>query len=214
MKALDRLDLAKNTIVILSSDNGPILFDGYYDRSVEDLNGHQPTAGLRGWKYLTYEGGCRVPFIARWPQQVKPRVSDQMISLVDCYATLAKIVGQKIPAHTAPDSLDLSVVLLGKTKKNVRDHTVLHGIGGLALRQGNWKYIPATAGAGGMGNGANAADARFAAANIPEPLLFDLANDPNETTNVIAQYPDKEKRLAKLLEAIQSKSAKLTKTKN
>lgn len=208
MKTLDRLNLAKNTIVIFSSDNGPILFDGYYDRSVEDLNGHQPTAGLRGWKYLTFEGGCRVPFIARWPQQIKPRVSDQLFSLVDIYATLAKIVGQKIPAHTAPDSLDLSAVLLGKTKKNVRDNTVLHGIGGLALRQGDWKYIPATAGAGGMGSGANAADERFAAAIIPEPLLFDLATDPNETTNVIAQHPKKANELAKQLETIKGASAK------
>jgi arylsulfatase A-like enzyme len=89
MQTLDRLDLAKNTIVFFSSVNGPIRFDGYYDRSVEDLNGHQPAAGLRGWKYLTFEGGCRVPFIARWPQQTEPRVSDQLISLVDGYATPA-----------------------------------------------------------------------------------------------------------------------------
>ena len=213
MKALDRLDLAKNTLVIFSSDNGPILFDGYYDRSVEDLNGHQPTAGLRGWKYLVFEGGCRVPFIARWPQQIKPRVSDQLISLVDCYATLAKIVGQKIPANTAPDSLDLSSVLLGKTKKNVRDHTVLHGIGGLAIRQGDWKYIPANAGPWGMGSGANATDARFAAAKIPEPLLFDLATDPSETTNVIAKHPEKAKKLARQLESIRETTAKPAKAK-
>ena len=213
MKALDRLNLATNTIVIFSSDNGPILFDGYYDRSVEDLNGHQPTAGLRGWKYLTFEGGCRVPFIARWPQQIKPRVSDQLFGLVDIYATLAKMVGQKIPAHTAPDSLDLSAVLLGKTKKNVRDHTVLHGIAGLALRQGDWKYIPATTSAGGMGSGANAADERFAAANIPEPLLFDLATDPSETTNVIAKHPEKAKRLARQLETIREAPAKPAKAK-
>jgi arylsulfatase A-like enzyme len=208
MKTLDRLGLAKSTIVIFTSDNGPILFDGYYDRSVEDLNGHQPTAGLRGWKYLTFEGGCRVPFIARWPQQIQPRVSDQLFSLVDIYATLAKIVGQRIPTHTAPDSLDLSAVLLGKTKKNIRDNTVLHGIGGLGLRQGDWKYIPATAGAGGMGSGANAADERFAAANIPEPLLFNLATDPNETTNLIAHHPEKAKELARQLDAIKGTSAK------
>jgi arylsulfatase A-like enzyme len=208
LKTLDRLDLANNTIVILSSDNGPILFDGYYDRSVEDVNGHQPTAGLRGWKYLTFEGGCRVPFLARWPQQIKPRVSDQLFSLVDLYATLAKIVGQKVPAHTAPDSLDLSAVLLGKTNANVRDHTVLHGIGGLALRQGHWKYIPATAGAAGMGSGANAADERFAAVNIPQPLLFDLAQDPNETTNVIALHPEKATELARQLETIKGASVR------
>ena len=205
MKTLDRLDLAANTLVIFSSDNGPILFDGYYDRSVEDLNGHQPTAGLRGWKYLTFEGGCRVPFIVRWPQHIKPRISDQFFSLMDIYATVARLTGQKLSPDAAPDSLDLSAVLLGKTKKNVRDHTVLHGIGGLALRLGDWKYIPANQGAWGMGSGANAADARFAAATIPEPLLFNLAKDPNETTNVTAQYPKKASELAEQLKAISSK---------
>jgi arylsulfatase A-like enzyme len=204
MKTLDRLDLAKNTIIIFSSDNGPILFDGYYDRSVEDLNGHQPAGGLRGSKYLVFEGGCRVPFIARWPGQIKPRVSDQMISLVDCYATLAKIVGKDFPASVAPDSLDLSAVLLGTTKKNLRDHTVLHGIGGLALRKGDWKYIPASAGAGGMGSGANAEDERFAAATIPNPMLFNLAADPNEKENIIEKNPEKAAELAKELETIKS----------
>jgi len=207
MKTLDRLHLADNTIFIFSSDNGAILFDGYYDRSEEDLNGHQPNGALRGWKYLTYEGGCRVPLIARWPKQIKPRVSQQLFSLVDMYATLAKIVGQEIPAFTAPDSLDLSTVLLGKTSKNLRDSTVLHGIGGLALRQGDWKYIPATKkmAPGGMGSGANAADPRFAAANVPEPLLFNLATDPNETKNVITSHPREAAELAEELKAIVAK---------
>lgn len=206
MKALDRLNLAANTLVIFSSDNGPILFDGYYDRSVEDLNGHQPTAGLRGWKYLTFEGGCRVPFIARWPQRIKPRISDQFFSLVDIYATVAALTGQNLPPNAAPDSLDLSAVLLGTTSENLRDHTVLHGIGGLALRQGDWKFIPATAGAAGMGSGANAGDARFAAAAIPEPLLFNLGDDPNELTDVFVKYPDKAAEMAEQLKAISTRS--------
>jgi arylsulfatase A-like enzyme len=217
MKALDRLKIANNTLVIFSSDNGPILFDGYFDRSEEDLNGHQPTGGLRGWKYLTYEGGCRVPLIARWPKQIKPRVSEQLFSLVDVYATLASIVGQVISADTAPDSLDMSNVLLGKTSKNLRSSSVLHGIGGLALRQGDWKYIPATEKVkpGGMGSGANAADPRFAAANIPEPLLFNLATDPNETKNVITSHPKKAAELEKELKAIvaQGEGTKKTKAK-
>jgi arylsulfatase A-like enzyme len=192
MKALEQHGLATNTLVFLTSDNGAILFDGYYDRSVEDLNGHNPQAGLRGWKYLVFEGGCRVPLIARWPDGITPRVSNQMFSLVDFLATLASITGQKVPKATAPDSLDLSQVLLGKTEKNVRDTTVLHGVSDmLALRQGDWKYIPANAKGhgGGMGNGADPSQARFAASKIPEPLLFNLATDPNETTNVIKQNP-------------------------
>jgi len=101
----------------------------------------------------------------------------------------------------------LAALLLGKTKKNVRDNTVLHGIGGLALRQADWKYIPATAGAGGMGSGANAADARFAAANIPEPLLFNLATDSYEQNNLFAKHPEKARELAKQLETIIAKGA-------
>lgn len=204
-QALDRLHLATNTLVILTSDNGAILFDGYYDHSVEDLNGHQPTGGLRGWKYLVFEGGCRVPLIARWPEQIKPRVTDQMFNLVDCLATFAGIVGQKIPGKIAPDSLDLSAVLLGKTTNNIRDNTVLHGVSDtLALRQGDWKYIPAnTKGkATGMGKGADPSEARFTANRISEPLLFNLANDPDEKTNVFAQYPKQAAELQKRLVAI------------
>ena len=205
MKTLDRLGLTKNTLIILTSDNGPILFDGYYDRSVEDLNGHSPTGGLRGWKYQTFEGGCRVPFIASWPAQIKPRVSDQVINLVDCFATFAKIVGKEIPADAAKDSVDLSTVLFGKTTENIRDHTVLHGIGGtLAIRQGDWKYFPATAkgAVGGTGSGSDASDPRFAAAIIPEPLLFNLATDPGEKNNIIAQHPEKAEELAARLKSI------------
>jgi arylsulfatase A-like enzyme len=211
MKALDRLRLATNTLVILTSDNGAILFDGYFDRSVQDLNGHDPAGGLRGWKYLVFEGGCRVPLIARWPAGIQPRVSDQMFNLVDFLATLAAITGQKVPNSTAPDSLDLSEVLLGKTEKNLRDNTVLHGISDtLALRAGDWKYIPANAKgkAEGMGNGANPLDARFKANHVTEPLLFNLALDPDEKTNVIAQYPQRAAELRKQLEAIKGQALK------
>jgi arylsulfatase A-like enzyme len=117
---------------------------------------------------------------------------------------LAKIVGKDFPASVAPDSLDLSAVLLGTTKKNLRIHTVLHGIGGLALRKGDWKYIPASSGAGGMGSGANAEDERFAAATIPNPMLFNLAADPNEKENIIEKNPEKAAELAEELETIKS----------
>ncbi len=205
MQALKRLNLETNTLVILSSDNGAILFDGYYDHSFEDLNGHQPTGGLRGWKYLVFEGGCRVPLITRWPARIKPGVSGQMFNLVDLMATLAGIVGQTVPPKVAPDSLDLSPVLLEQTTNQLRHNTVLHGISDtLALRVGDWKYIPANAKAksGGMGKGANPDDPRFAASHVTQPLLFNLANDPDEKTNVIAQHPEKAAALQQQLETI------------
>ena len=207
MKTLKRLNLETNTLVILSSDNGAILFDGYYDHSFEDLNGHKPTGGLRGWKYLVFEGGCRVPFIARWPAQIKPHVSDQKVSLVDLLATFAGMTGQNISKSVAPDSLDLSPVLLGTTTNQLRDNTVLHGISDtLALRLGDWKLIPANASAktGGMGKGADAADSRFAANHITKPMLFNLATDPNEKTNLFAQFPEKAVELEKRLAAIKN----------
>ena len=130
-----------------------------------------------------------------------------MFNLVDCLATFAGLVGQKIPEKVAPDSLDLSAVLLGKTTNNLRDHTVLHGVSDtLALRQGDWKYIPANAKskAGGMGKGANPADARFNANRIAEPLLFNLANDPEEQTNVIKSFPQIASEMRQRLEALKA----------
>ncbi len=208
LKTLDRLELADNTLVILSSDNGAILFDGYFDGSVKDLNGHEPTAGLRGWKYLTFEGGCRVPFIARWPKKIQPRVSDQMISLLDLFATCASIAGGKPPGKAAPDSLDLSAVLLGTTTENVRESMVLHGISdALALRSGDWKFIPANAKGEVKGTGgADASEARFTPGRITEPLLFDLSKDPDETTNVIGKFPDKAEEMRRKLEEIKAAS--------
>lgn len=209
LKALDRLKLADTTLVILTSDNGPIFFDGYNDHSAEDANGHHPAGNLRGWKYLVYEGGCRVPLIARWPGQIKPRVTDQVFNLVDLHATLAKIAGGKSSAKAAPDSLDLSKVLLGKTTKNLRDHTVLHGLSGaLAIRQGDWKYIPANAKAeaSGMGRGANPSDTRFVESRITQPLLFNIANDPGEQTNVIGQNSKTAETLRKRLLSITKQS--------
>jgi arylsulfatase A-like enzyme len=211
LKALDRLKLADNTLVILTSDNGPIFFDGYHDHSAEDANGSRPAGNLRGWKYLVYEGGCRVPLIARWPARIKPRVSDQMFSLVDLHATLAKISGGERSAQAAPDSLDLSAVLLGQTTNDLRDHTILHGLSDtLALRQGDWKYIPANANSkvSGMGSGANASDARFVENRIPEPLLFDLASDPAERTNVISQNSKTAEMLQKRLTNLTQRGSK------
>ena len=207
IKALERLKLLDNTLVILSSDNGAILFDGYTDHSFEDLNGHQPTGGLRGWKYLVFEGGCRVPLIAHWPAQIKPRVSDQMFSLVDCLATLAGITGQSVPKAVAPDSLDLSAVLLGTTTSNLRDNTVLHGVSDtLALRLGDWKFIPANASGKSTATGkpADASEARFTPGHTPGAMLFNLASDPGETTNLLQKYPEKAAAMQQRLTAIKN----------
>ncbi len=204
LQALDRLRLTENTLVIFTSDNGPVLFDGYFDGAKENVKDHRPAGGLRGWKYLVYEGGCRVPLIARWPARIKPRVSDQMFGLVDLTATLGDLAGAKISPTDSPDSLDLLPVLLGDTTAELRDSTVLHGISDtLALRAGDWKYIPATVQAQAAGTGgANPSDDRFSANRIPAPLLFNLHDDPGEQRNVIAEHPEKAAELQGKLDEI------------
>lgn len=208
LQTLDRLHLAENTLVIFTSDNGPVLFDGYFDGAAENVKDHRPAGGLRGWKYLVYEGGCRVPLIARWPARLQPRVTEQMFNLVDLPATLAHLTGATLSPAQSPDSMDLSAVLLGSTTENVRDYTVLHGISDtLALRAGDWKYIPATVRGKASGTGgANPSDARFAPNRIPEPLLFNLREDPAEQTNVIAKFPEKAAELQRKLDEIRQRA--------
>jgi arylsulfatase A len=206
MKALERLKLDRNTLVIFTSDNGPVLFDGYFDGAKEKNGDHRPAGGFRGWKYLVYEGACRVPLIARWPDRIQPRVTDQIFNLVDLPATLARLAGATLSPEQSPDSLDLSAVLLGTTDAAVRDHTVLHGISDtFSIRVGDWKYLPANRrGPGGGTGGADPSEARFTPNRIPEPLLFNLREDPGEERNVIAQHPEKAEELRRRLEALRA----------
>ena len=207
LDALDRLNLAENTLVLFTSDNGPIFFDGYYDNAQADAEavGHKPAGGLRGFKYLVYEGSTRVPFLIRWPAKVAAGVSDRMICLTDIMATCAAISGGEIPQGVAVDSLNQLPVLLDQGTKAIRESVVQQGIAGAyAIRQGDWKFIPANATkeANGMGSGANPDDPRFAAAIVREGLLFNLAEDPDETKNLADKYPEKVKELSALMRKI------------
>jgi arylsulfatase A-like enzyme len=205
LAALERAGIADNTLVLFTSDNGPVLFDGYFDRA-EELNGdHRPAGGLRGWKYLPYEGGTRVPFIVRWPARVQTGVDDRMICLTDLLATCAALTGQKLPAGAGVDSLDQLAVLTGQPGAAVRTELVEQGISNtLALRAGDWKFIPQSPqqAVSGMGSGANPADKRWGDSIVREDALYDLAADPAETTNLAAQFPDKVNALRARLEAI------------
>ncbi len=205
LAALERAGIADNTLVLFTSDNGPVLFDGYFDRA-EELNGdHRPAGGLRGWKYLPYEGGTRVPFIVRWPARVQTGADDRMICLTDLLATCAALTGQKLPAGAGVDSLDQLAVLTGQPGAAVRTELVEQGISNtLALRAGDWKFIPQSPqqAVSGMGSGANPADKRWGDSIVREDALYDLAADPAETTNLAAQFPDKVNALRARLEAI------------
>jgi arylsulfatase A-like enzyme len=113
MKTLDKLKLTKNTLVIFTSDNGPILNDGYDDKSEQDVGNHKPAGPFRGGKYSAYEAGTRVPTIVQWPASVKPGVSSALISQVDFFASLATLIGSKLHHADAPDSFDMLAALTG-----------------------------------------------------------------------------------------------------
>lgn len=141
MATLDWLKLRDNTLIILTSDNGPVLNDGYADGSVKELNGHKPAGPLRGGKYSIYEGGTRVPFIVRWPGRVRPGVSDALVCLMDLPASLAALTGGKIPPGDAPDSVNVLSALLGESKTG-REKLVEHDGGrAFGFRDGAWKFI-------------------------------------------------------------------------
>ncbi|HVZ26493.1 MAG TPA: arylsulfatase [Sediminibacterium sp.] len=192
---LDRLGIAKNTIVIFTSDNGPVLDDGYQDGAVTMLNGHTPAGKWRGGKYSAYEGGTRVPWLIRWPGKIQAGVSTATISQVDLLRSFAAFLQIHVPGSEAKDSKDIMTSLLGK-KKTGRDWLVEQG-GPIAIRKGNWKLI--------LPHKGPFFDklTHTEIGNMPDPQLYNLATDPGEKNNIADKYPDKVAELRKLLTGIE-----------
>lgn len=197
LSALERNGLSRNTLVMFSSDNGPVVDDGYQDMAVEKLGSHKPAGIYRGGKYSNFDGGTRVPWIVRWPDRVKAdRVSGAAISQVDLLSSLASLTGQKLNPEAAPDSFDELPALLGESKTG-REYVIEHA-GSLSILKDGWKYIRA-------GNGPRVQKAtNTELGNDPEPQLYDLRNDPSERNNLAAREPERTKNLAALLDSVQS----------
>ena len=201
LAALDRLNLAENTMVIVSSDNGPVLDDGYADDAVEKVGDHKPAGPLRGGKYSAFEGGTRMPFIVRWPARVKPGVSDALVCQVDMLASLAKLTGVALPDEAAPDSFDVLAALLGESPKG--RETLIEQGPVCGVRKDLWKFIPA----GGGGNkGAGKTPAERAAretGSAPGGQLFNLADDIGEEKNLAATQGERLRELRGILQSAQ-----------
>jgi arylsulfatase A-like enzyme len=194
LSALDRLTLAENTLVLFTSDNGPVVDDGYKDEAVTRLGDHTPAGPFRGGKYSNFEGGTRVPFVVRWPARVKPAVSDALVSQVDFIASFAAMLDRPVPAGEAADSENVLPALLGTS--NVGRTLLVEQAGSLSLRQGTWKYIS-------PGKGAKINEnTNTELGNDASPQLYDLARDPGERTNLAADRKDKVIELAAILKGL------------
>lgn len=195
MKALENSGLTENTVIIFTSDNGCSPSANYPELLAK---GHNPSHIFRGTKADIFEGGHHVPFIVRWPAKVKAgSFYDHTVCLTDFFATAADILGKKLPDAAGEDSVSLLPVLLGKTKKPVREATVHHSINGaFAIRQGEWKLelCPDSGGWSAPRPGRNDGS------GLPPIQLYNLTSDIGEKNNVQADHPEIVAKLTKLLE--------------
>lgn len=192
IEALDRQGLRENTLVILTSDNGPVVDDGYQDQSVELLGDHRPWGILRGGKYSNFEAGTRIPFIVSWPGTVKQgKTSKALISQIDLFASMAELAGQKMNDDVGEDSRSYLKALLGRDRKG-RDYVVEFS-GSLSVSDGTWKYITPNKGIAYM------KWTRTETGNSPVDQLYNLKEDIGEKVNVADQHPEKVKELKAIL---------------
>jgi putative arylsulfatase len=186
LRALDSLGIADDTLVLLSSDNGGVIDDGYDDQAEALLKGHNPSGIYRGYKYSAFEGGTRIPAIVRWPRRVRgAQTSSALVSQTDWIASFAELLGVKLPEGAAPDSRVQLATWLGRSSKSrpwilqqAADKT-------LSLRNERWKYI-APSSHGPMITWGPKIETGY----LPTPQLYDMKRDPRERMNVADRHPD------------------------
>ena len=179
MQKLEEKGLLENTLIIFSSDNGPVLDDGYVDGARESALQHDPRGGLRGGKYSLYDAGTRVPFFVYWQGHIKPVESHKLVSQQDLVASLGKLIGQQVPDTL--DSREMLSTFLGKRQRG-RESMVVEAAGRLAFRYRQYALIPPYKGAK-----RNITDNELG--NVDDWTLYDLQADPTQATDITASHP-------------------------
>lgn len=193
LEALDKQGLRENTLIVLSSDNGPVVDDGYQDQAVELLGDHRPWGDLRGGKYSNFEAGTRVPFIVSWPGRVKKgKVSDALVSHIDLFASMSALIGQQVQSGDGVDSRNQLNAILGNDGVG-RDY-IIESSGSLSISDGTWKYILPAKGA------AYDQLTKTELGNSESEQLYNLKKDMGEKENLAEKYPDKVKEMKALLQ--------------
>jgi arylsulfatase A len=195
LRALDEQGLTQDTLVIFTSDNG---CSPQADFPTLESKGHDPSQVFRGHKADIYEGGHRIPFIARWPGKVKAgSKSEQTICLTDFMRTVADILDVNLPDDAAEDSVSILPVLMSKDTAPVREATVHHSVNGsFSIRQGKWKleFCP------GSGGWSSPRPGQHDTSKLPLIQLYDLETDIVEERNIQHEYPAVVARLTELME--------------
>ncbi len=181
INTLEEEGLLENTLIVFSSDNGPVLNDGYYDDAVEKLGDHTPAGALRGGKYSLFEAGTRVPFMTYWKGKITPQVSDAMVCQMDLLASLAELVGAEQPET---DSQELMNVLMGESKEG-RENLIIQATSRTAFRKGDWLMIPPYKGAAIFGH------VEIESGNSSKYQLYNLSEDIGQQNNLATSNKEK-----------------------
>ena len=204
LDAIKKMGIDDNTLVMFNSDNGPETLHTFWMR--EDHK-HDAAGGFRGMKRDRWEGGHRVPFIARWPSRIPAgKVSTQMTNTTDMFATVASVVGYELADHVAVDSYDMLPAMLGiqAEEKSIRPYMLTQSFRSqFQIRKGNWKYLDH------LGSGGNSYDrgilkeyAKPEMAPKATGQLFNLASDPGETNNLFFKEREKREQMQELLKKL------------
>lgn len=195
IKTLKEEGLLANTLILFTSDNGPVLNDGYYDDAVEKLGKHKPAGPLRGGKYSLFEAGTRVPFIAFWQGVIQPGTSDALVSQIDFFNSLAALVGSDMKA---PDSQNLADVFLGKSNTG-RSNLIVEATSRTALREGDWIMIPPYKGP------AKNSEVNIETGSAPVFQLYNLKSDIGQQENLAGTHPEQLNQMIEVFESIRGK---------
>ncbi|WP_111708738.1 sulfatase family protein [Lutibacter citreus] len=195
MKTLKEEGVLENTLIVFSSDNGPVLQDGYFDDAIEKLGKHAPAGKLRGGKYSLFDAGTRVPFMVYWKGTIKPKESKALVCQVDLLASFAKLVNEKADMS---DSENMLPALLGKSKKG-RENIVLEAGGKTSYRKGDWVLIPPY-------KGEKLSWHSLVETGVDREFqLYNLKKDVGQTNNLAPSNPKMVKKLLAEFEAIRGK---------
>lgn len=197
IKTLEEEGLMENTLIVFSSDNGPVLNDGYYDEAVEKLGDHTPAGPLRGGKYSLYEAGTRVPFITYWKGKIQPGVSDALVTQIDLLSSIGALVGSD---QSTPDSQNLLDTFMGKSQQG-KDAFVLEANTKTALRAGDWVMIPPYPGPQVEKN------VNIEMGNSSQYQLFNLKEDPGQQKNLAESNPEKLQEMIGQFEKIRGENS-------